>query len=80
MNMRIVGYIIFDDASGKFVGCDSHSGNYPWRSDTLSSGMIWRTKKEAEEYRDIKGWERDPFNSSKWRVRGLVITDSLGSA
>lgn len=64
-----VGYVLFNLSTKKFVGCDSQSGNYPWESDSIQGMTIWRSEKEAIDYKNISGFNR--FGSDNWQVKTL---------
>lgn len=68
---RVVGYVLFNQKSDRFVGCDHSSGGYPWESDTIQSITIWPEQSRADKYRLTPGFER--FNSGQWIVYPLVL-------
>jgi hypothetical protein len=68
---RVVGFVLFNPKSDRFVGRDRDSGGYPYESDTIGGVTIWPSLNEAGNYRAITGFER--FNSRDWTIYPLVL-------
>lgn len=68
---RIVGYVLFNSKTDKFVGCDYSSGGYPWESNTIQSITIWPDENKANEFKLIPGF--NSFGSSHWIVYPLMF-------
>lgn len=46
-------YVILNEATGKFIDVDSHSGGYPYEVDHILRAEKFRNKEEAVHYKQI---------------------------
>jgi hypothetical protein len=58
----------------KYIGMDYSSGGYPWEAEYLPSIKMWKTVKEAEEYRAI--FKRETFtHTEEWILKEICVKD-----
>lgn len=70
----IVGYILYNTRTAKFIGRDSNSGGYPWKSDSIQNITIWESQQQAGDYKSVPGFE--DFGSADWEIYPLVMKDA----
>lgn len=71
------GWVI-RDYGGQYLGLDSASGGYPYVAQGIRDIFVWKTKQDAESYKNVfvrGGGVGQISPASSWRVVEVVLLE-----